>query len=90
MQVVRNQPATGPPTVSPITDLQGVGNEALGYEIAATYTQAGGTATLYIDYVVVRVGRAAMLFVFTNVDTRIPQGPDIVNAVAQRVAGAEA
>jgi hypothetical protein len=89
-QIVRNQPATGPPTVSPITDLQGVGNEALGYEIAATYTQAGGTATLYIDYIAVRVGRAAMLFVFTNVDARIPQGRDIVSAVVQRVAAAEA
>jgi hypothetical protein len=89
-RVVRNQPATGPPTVSPITDLQGVGDEALGYEIAATYTQEGGAATLYIDYVVVRAGRAAMLFVFTNVNARIPQGPDIVNAVVQRVSAAEA
>jgi hypothetical protein len=89
-QVVRNQPATGPPTVLPIMDLQGVGDEALGYEIAATFTQNGGTATLYIDFIVVRVGRAVLGFAFTNVDARIPEGPAIVTAVVQRVAAAEA
>jgi hypothetical protein len=89
IELERNQPATTPPTVAPITDLQGVGDEALGYEIAATYTQNGGEATLYVDYVAVRVGRAAMIFVFANVGARITQGPDIVNAVVQRVAAAE-
>lgn len=89
-EVERNQPAATPPAVSPITDLQGVGDQALGYEIAATYTQNGGEATLYIDYIAVRVGRAAMIFVFANVDARITQGPDIVNAVVQRVAAAQA
>jgi hypothetical protein len=89
-EVAKDRPVTGPPTVSPITDLQGVGDESLGYEIAATFTQEGGAATLYIDFVVVRVGRAVMGFGFTNVDARIPQGPDIVNAVVQRVSAAEA
>jgi hypothetical protein len=89
-EVAKDRPTTGPPTVSPITDLQGVGDEALGYEIAATFTQEGGSATLYIDFVVVRVGRAVMGFGFTNVDARIPQGPDIVNAVVQRISAAEA
>jgi hypothetical protein len=89
-EVGRSRPTAGPPTVSPITDLQGVGDEALGYEIAATFTQNGGTATLYIDFIVVRVGRAVLGFGFTNVDARIPQGPDIVTAVVQRVATAEA
>jgi hypothetical protein len=89
IEIERNQPATTPPTVSPITDLQGVGDEAVGYEIAATYTQAGGEATLYIDYTAVRVGRASMIFVFANVGAPIPQGRDIVNAVVQRVAAAE-
>jgi hypothetical protein len=87
--VGRSRPTAGPPTVSPITDLQGVGDEALGYEIAATFTQNGGT-TLYIDFIVVRVGRAVLGFAFTNVAARIPQGPDIVTAVVQRVATAEA
>lgn len=88
--VVQGRPTAGPPTAAPITDLQGVGDEATGYEIAATFTQNGGTATLYIDFVVVRVGRAVTGFGFTNVDARIPQGPDIVNAVVQRVSAAEA
>jgi len=88
-EIERNQPATTPPTVSPITDLQGVGDEALGYEIAATYTQNGGEATLYIDYIAVRVGRAVTIFVFASVGARITQGSDIVNAVVQRVAAAE-
>jgi hypothetical protein len=89
-EVARSRPTAGPPTVSPITDLQGVGDEALGYEIAATFTQNGGTATLYIDFIVVRVGRAVLGFGFTNVDARIPEGPGIVTAVVQRVAAAEA
>jgi hypothetical protein len=89
-EVERNRPAATPPTVSPITDLQGVGDEAVGYEITATFTQNGGEATLYIDFIVVRVGRAIVGFAFTNVDARITQGPDIVNAVVQRVAAAEA
>ena len=86
----KGRPTAGPPTAAPITDLQGVGDEATGYEIAATFTQDGGTATLYIDFIVVRVGRAAIGFGFTNVDARISQGPDIVNAVVQRVSAAEA
>jgi hypothetical protein len=89
-EVARRRPTAAPPTVSPITDLQGVGDEAVGYEIAATFTQNGGTATLYIDFIVVRVGRAVLGFGFTNVDARIPQGPDIVTAVVQRVGTAEA
>jgi hypothetical protein len=89
-EVAKSRPSAGPPTVSPITDLQGVGDEALGYEIAATFTQNGGSATLYIDFIVVRVGRAAVGFAFTNVDARIPEGPDIVTAVVQRVTAAEA
>ena len=88
-EVERNRPAATPPSVAPITDLQGVGDEANGYEIAATYTQNGGEATLYIDFIVVRVGRAVLGFAFTNVNARITQGPDIVGAVVQRVAAAE-
>jgi hypothetical protein len=88
-QVAQNRPTAGEPTVAPITDLQGVGNEAFGSEIAVTYAQGDGTATLYIDFVFVRVGRSALGFIFANVDARIPQGPDIVNAVVQRVTAAE-
>jgi hypothetical protein len=76
--------------VEPIPDLQGVGDEAVGYELAATYSQDVGAATLYIDFVFVRVGRAVVAFSFSNVGARIPQGPEIVNAVVQRVSAAEA
>jgi hypothetical protein len=89
-EVAKDRPTAAPPTATPITDLQGVGDESTGYEIAASFTQDGGTATLYIDFVVVRVGRAVMGFGFTNVDARIPQGPEIVNAVVQKVSAAEA
>lgn len=89
-EVGKDRPTASPPTAAPITDLQGVGDEATGYEIAATFTQDGGTATLFIDFVVVRVGRAVMGFGFTNVDARIQQGPEIVNSVVQRVTAAEA
>ena len=89
VEIERNRPAATPPTVSPITDLQGVGDQALGYEIKSTFTQNGGEATLYIDFIVVRVGRSVLGFAFTNVDARITQGPDIMNAVVQRVAAAE-
>jgi hypothetical protein len=89
-EVARNRPTVGPPTVEPITDLQGIGDEALGYEIPITYTQGEGTATQYIDFVFVRVGRAALGFIFANVGARIPEGPGIVTTVVQRVAAAEA
>jgi hypothetical protein len=89
-EVAKDRPTAAPPTAAPITDLQGVGDEAVGYEIAATFTQDVGAATLYIDLVLVRVDRAVMGFTFTNVDARIPQGPDIVNAVVQRVSASEA
>src|SRR5262249_10425873 len=87
-EITKDRPTAGPPSAAPITDLQGVGSEATGHQISATLTQDGGTAPLYV--VVVRVGRAAMGFGFTNVDGRIPQGPDIVNAVVQRVSATEA
>src|SRR5262245_55591686 len=88
-EFARTQPVAGAPTVGPITDLQGVGDQAVGYEIVPTLTQEGGTAALYIDFVFVQVGRAAVAFSFSNVAARIPQGPEIVNAVVQRVSAAE-
>jgi hypothetical protein len=90
VELARNQPSIDSPTVTPITDLQGVGDEALGYEIVNPYTQAGGTASLYVDFVFVRAGRSVIAFVFGNVDARIQQGPEIVNSVVQRVNAAEA
>jgi hypothetical protein len=81
---------SGTATVSPITDLEGVGDEALGYEIAYELTAAGQTATAYVDFVVVRTGRAVVGFGFTNRGERIPEGPPIVRAVVSRVSAVKA
>jgi hypothetical protein len=79
-----------PPALAPITDLQGVGDEAVGYEIAIGLPAGGQIMPLYIDFLAVRVGRAFLAFSFVNLSERIPNGPDIVNAVVQRVAAAQA
>jgi hypothetical protein len=89
-KVLSNTQAAGSPTVSPVTDLQGVGDDAVGYEIAVPFSSGGQTATLYLDFIFVRVGRAVVGFRFSNGDARIPEGPAIVQTVAQRVATAEA
>jgi hypothetical protein len=83
-------PAAGSPTVSPITDLQGVGDEAVGYEIVLPFTTSGLTSTLYLDIIAVRVGRVFLGFNFSNIDARIPDGPAIVQAVVARVTEAQA
>ena len=72
--------------MSPITDLQGVGDAATGYEGVGTVTSGGQTIDLYIDLLAIRVGRAVVDFEFTNPGQRTSQGPDIVNAVINRVA----
>lgn len=83
-------PAAGTPTVSPITDLQGVGEEAVGYEIVVPFTVSGLSSTLYLDIIAVRIGRVFLGFNFSNLDARIPDGPAIVQTVVARVTEAEA
>lgn len=82
--------ASQPPTVSPITDLNGVGDEAGGYELTIDVKVRGQTTTAYIDFIATRVGRAFVGFGFTNIGERIPDGPTIVQAVLGRVAAAQA
>jgi hypothetical protein len=89
-KVASEQPTAEAPSVAPITDLQGVGDEAIGYEIVVAFAQGGQSFTLYLDIVAVRVGRAVLGFNFSNVGSRITQGPEIVNAVVDRVAAAQA
>ena len=89
-KVASEQPTADEPSVAPITDLQGVGDEAVGYEIVVTFSQSGQSFTLYLDIVAVRVGRAVLGFNFSNIGSRITQGPDIVNAVVERVATVQA
>jgi hypothetical protein len=75
----------GASTVSPVTDLQGVGDQAVGYEATTTIPVGGQQATLVVDFVIVRVGRAVLGFGFANRGERIPNGPTIVQAVVSRV-----
>ncbi len=82
--------SAGQPTVAPITDLQGVGDDAIGVEITVPFTSGDQTASLYLDFIFVRVGRAVVGFRFSNGDARLPEGPGIVQMVVQRVASAEA
>lgn len=89
-KVASEQPTAETPSVAPITDLQGVGDEAVGYEIVVTFSQRGQSFTLYLDIVAVRVGRAVLGFNFSNIGSRITEGPDIVNVVVDRVAAAQA
>jgi hypothetical protein len=79
-----------PPTVAPIPDLVGVGNEAIGYELTLDVTVAGAPVTAYIDFIAVRVGRAFVGFGFTDVGERLPEGPAIVQTVVGRVRDAQA
>lgn len=85
-ELATSQPTAGTPGVAPITDLQGVGDDAVGYEITVPFTAGGESTTLYVDFVVVRQGRAVLGFGFSNRDERIPEGPSIVQSVVGRVA----
>jgi hypothetical protein len=89
-KVASSQAGAGEPSVSPVTDLEGVGDGAVGYEITLPLSVAGQSATLYIDLIGVRIGRAFVGFNFSNLDARIPDGPSIVQAVVARVADAQA
>jgi hypothetical protein len=73
-------------TVTPVTDLQGVGDQAVGHEASETGTdQSGKSVHVVADRIDVRVGRAVVTFMFGNSDVRIPQGVAIVQAVISRL-----
>lgn len=88
-KVASGQASAGEPTVSPVTDLEGVGDDAVGYEIQVPFSTRGQSATLYIDLIAVRVGRAFIGFNFSNLEASIPGGPLIVQGVVARVAAAQ-
>jgi hypothetical protein len=73
-------------TVTPITGLQGVGNEAAGYEASITGTDQNGAPVNVIgDVVTARVGRAVVGFNFGNNAVRLPQAESIVQATVGRL-----
>jgi hypothetical protein len=69
----------------PVSNLQGVGDAAVGYEFQIQANVQGAQMTYIYDAIGVRIGRAFVGFTFTNPNVQIPQGPDIVNAVISRV-----
>jgi hypothetical protein len=76
----------GQATVTPITDLQSVGDEAVGYEASITGTDQNGKPVHAIaDVIGVRVGRAFLGFDFLNNAVRLPQGVAIMQAAVSRL-----
>jgi hypothetical protein len=76
-------------TVAPITNLQGVGEQAVGYEASITGTDQNGQPVHVIaDVIDVRVGRGVVGFNFLNNNVVIPQGVAIVNAAVARLTSA--
>lgn len=68
-----------------ISNLQGIGDTAVGYEFRVQATVQTSQMTYIFDVIGVRIGRAFIGFTFTNPNVSIPQGPAIVNAVISRV-----
>lgn len=79
----------GSARISAITNLEGVGDEAVGYEMTINFAVDNPT-TAYLDFIAVRVGRAFVGFGFTNLGESIPEGSAIVQTVLARIAEAQA
>jgi len=79
----------GQATVAPIANLQGIGDEAAGFEATITGSDQNGQPVHVIaDVIGVRVGRGFVGFNFLNNNVVIPQGPAIVNAAVGRLTTA--
>ena len=71
--------------LGPLTNLQNLGNQAVGYEGMLTLTAQNQTLNLVIDEIVVRVGRSVVVFQFGSPDQQIVQGGAIVRSVLRRL-----
>jgi len=76
--------ASGTAVVTPLTDLAGLGDQALGYEFLISAPNHGAVVTLVSDLVVVRVGRAVTGFQFQNAILPLSARMSIVSAVVTR------
>jgi hypothetical protein len=85
---VRSSRGQGQATVAPLTDVQGLGDQAVGFQADITGTQNGQPVHAIADVVGVRVGRAFVGFNFLNNDVRLPDGVGIVQAVMGRLTTA--
>jgi hypothetical protein len=79
----------GGSTVAPIPDLESLGDEAVGYEITANVAAGGRQATVIVDFIGVRVGRAFVGFGFSNLNEPLADARTIVQTVAGRVDEAQ-
>jgi hypothetical protein len=81
--------ATGapPPQVSagPLTNLQNLGNQAVGSEGTLPLTVQGQTLNEIFDLIAVREGRSVVVFLFGSPDVQIAQGGSIVRSVLSRL-----
>jgi hypothetical protein len=79
--------AYGQATVTSITnELQGVGDDNVGFEVAITAMQNGQPVTVTADNIVVRVGRIFVGFQFyAGGSQALSQGPAIVSSVVNRL-----
>jgi hypothetical protein len=76
--------ASGTAVVAPLTDLAGLGDQALGYEFRISAPNHGALVTGVYDLVVVRVGRAVTGFQFQNAILPLSARMSIVSAVVTR------
>jgi hypothetical protein len=74
--------------ISAAPELEGVADEAVGYEETISYA-VDNPDTGYVDFLAVRVGRAVIDFGFTNLAKPIPERAAIVESVVARVAAAQ-
>jgi hypothetical protein len=77
-------------TVAPIPDLESLGDETVGYEITSNVAAGGQRATVVVDFIGVRVGRAFVGFGFSNLNGPLADARTIVQTVAGRVSEAQA
>jgi hypothetical protein len=77
-------------TVVPIPDAESIGDEAVGYEITSNVAAGDQRATVIVDFIGVRVGRAFVGFAFSNINGPLAEARPIVQAVVARVADAQA
>jgi hypothetical protein len=69
-------------------DLEGFGDDGVGYTVFITLESNGEEVTFANDIVAVRVGRAVATFAAENVDDPLPEGPEILDAVVSRLEDA--
>lgn len=89
-KVLRRREGVGEPSIAPVTDLEGLGDGAIGFEVTIPVTADDESATFYIDSIAVRVGRAIVGFNLSEFEEPLSDGPSIVQSIVGRVAEAQA